>query len=127
MTKCNHPLRQEDSLGQTCLLCGETLGGYGFGGEGQNHCRHTYDIIDDQEICWYCNAIRPYHPQEKKIALAIIQSAHKANSSMLELIETWLVAGLRPDDIADLAWAAGHRNAKQWRLAATYFYDFNNE
>lgn len=123
MNACNHPLRQRDRYGETCLLCGETLAGYGCLGEAQNHCKHIWNRIDALEVCRYCDEERRYDPLEKKVALALIRAARKANPTMLALIETWLVAKVSPRDIEALARSAGSRHPEQWYLVAKYFYD----
>jgi len=125
MDACNHPVRQQDSYGETCLFCGETLAGYGCQGANQNHCFHRWDRMDDLEVCRYCEHTRLHDPAEKEVALALIRAARKANPEMVGLIEAWLVAGVSPRDIRTLAKGAGSRFPEQWYLVGKYFYDFD--
>ena len=127
MNACNHTVRQKDHYGETCLLCGETLAGYGCQGEGQDHCHHVWKRINDLEVCRYCERTRKYDPAEKKAALALIRAARSAAPQMIWFIETWLVANVSPREIEALVRKAGGKNPEQWRLVAEYFYDFQEE
>jgi hypothetical protein len=57
---CNHQTIQGDNYGETCMVCGEVLSGFGFWAEGGNsECVHQWLPYDDKhEICPYCEEIR---------------------------------------------------------------------
>lgn len=123
MNACTHPVRQKDNYGETCLLCGETLAGYGCQGQAQNHCHHIWNRMEDQEVCQYCEQTRLYNPQEKEMAMALIRAARRAAPQMIIFIETWLVAKVNPRDIEALIRKTGSKNPEQWYLIAKYYYD----
>lgn len=59
---CDHPSIQGDNYGQTCMVCGEVLEGWGFWAEGSEACKHSpywEDIGNGLEMCPYCEETRP--------------------------------------------------------------------
>ncbi|GHB87281.1 hypothetical protein GCM10007390_48850 [Persicitalea jodogahamensis] len=53
---CPHDRTQGDNYGQTCVDCGQVLGGYGFWGEGRKTCLHRFVSSHDPKYveCLYC-------------------------------------------------------------------------
>lgn len=53
---CPHNRRQGDNYGETCMDCGQVLGGYGHFGEGRKTCLHLWVRSADPEYveCLYC-------------------------------------------------------------------------
>jgi len=63
MNDCEHNRIQGDNYGDTCMDCGEVLSGYGFWAEGSRTCHHKfmkgYAGDDTEEVCMYCEEVRP--------------------------------------------------------------------
>ena len=57
---CDHPSRQGDNYGESCLICGERTAGFGYWGS-HNDCLHQFVSMGPQstyEICMYCEQTR---------------------------------------------------------------------
>lgn len=57
---CTHPMIQGDNYGETCMVCGEVLSGYGFWAEGSRECHHKFLPSGEEgyEVCIYCEMER---------------------------------------------------------------------
>lgn len=55
---CPHNSTAMDNYGCSCLVCGERIGGYGYGGTHQD-CLHEWDSAPDRKwkVCIYCEFV----------------------------------------------------------------------
>ena len=66
MLGCTHPSRIGDNHGETCMVCGEKLSGYGHFARQGAPCLHQWISCgpgggegEGYEICLYCEQMRP--------------------------------------------------------------------
>lgn len=94
---CQHPRRQGDNYGWTCLDCGEPLAGYGYFAEGSSLCLHRFVGEAGNRYCIYCEA--PEEPTPLPFQSEFAEALRQAHPTLADAIVSAISRGIGKAEI----------------------------